>query len=213
VTAELSGRNDLLAEGRKFSGNAQHTKNSRTLHHGTLLYNSDLAVLSSVLNVDEDKIRSKGIKSARSRVINLSELIGTQNDVQDFIELIGKFVEKKYGVLREDAPTNEIIDALYRRNSSSEWIFPDRELVSRYSLRKKIRYDFGIVDIYLDMSNDTVKDIKISGDFFGNAPIVELEGLIVGNKFDSLAGVLEGFDVARYIFGMNSDMLIAHIIK
>ena len=211
VDAELSGRNDLMAEGRKFSGNAQHSCGERTLHHGTLLFNSDLSVLSSVLNVDEEKIRSKGIKSTRSRVINLSELIG-KSDVAEFIELIAGFVERKYGVTRCDAPDNESIDALCRRNSSEEWIYPARELVSRYGVRKKKRYDFGIVDIYLDMSNDVLKDVKRGGDFFGSLPIDELEKAISGLSLEKLRDKIKTVSVGQYIFGMDSDMLADHIL-
>jgi lipoate-protein ligase A len=119
VAAELSGRNDLLAEGKKFSGNAQHSSGTRTLHHGTLLYNSDLSVLSSVLNVDEEKIRSKGIKSTRSRVINLSELVEDKTDVDGFIELVARFVEAKYEIQRSEPPQDEKIAKLRERNASA----------------------------------------------------------------------------------------------
>ena len=213
VKAELSGRNDLLAEGKKFSGNAQHSLDGRTLHHGTLLYNSDLSVLSSVLNVDKEKIISKGIKSTRSRVINLSELMGDKSDVGGFIELIASFVEKIYGIVRSDAPNNEQIDELRCRNASSEWIFPERELVSRYSLRKKKRYDFGIVDIYMDMSNDIVRDIKINGDFFGNAPISELEARLCGCELFSILQRLKEINVDAYISGMTAELLSEQIIS
>ncbi len=206
VSAELSGRNDLLVDGKKFSGNAQHSSDKRTLHHGTLLYNSDLSVLSSVLNVDKEKIQSKGIKSTRSRVINLSEII-SDCDVQGFIELIASFVEKKYGVNRGEAPRNEAIDRLCVRNASEAWIFPERELVSHYSLRKKKRYDFGIVDICLDMSNNVIRDIKISGDFFGNKPITELERALVGLKLETAFEAVSKLEVDEYIFGMTADDL------
>ena len=213
VSAELSGRNDLLADGRKFSGNAQHTKGNRTLHHGTLLFNSDLSVLSSVLNVDEEKIRAKGIKSTRSRVVNLSELIDDKCDVDGFIELIAEFVENRYRVQRSVAPSNKHIDELCRRNESREWIYPDRELVSRYVVRKKKKYDFGIVDISLDMSNDVVKDIKISGDFFGNKPLSELESRLVGEKRDTILETVSNIELDEYIFGMTAEAFVKQILE
>ena len=211
VSAELSGRNDLLANGRKFSGNAQHSKGKRTLHHGTLLFDSDLSVLSDVLNVDTEKISSKGIKSTRSRVINLRELINAECDVRGFIGLIAGFVEEKYSVKRDEAPANDKINALRERNASSEWIYPERELLSRYAVRKKKRYDFGIVDMYIDMSNDVIKDIKISGDFFGVSSITELEGLIVGLSTNELKERLGKLAIGSYIYGMTSELFIEHI--
>ena len=77
VRAELSGRNDLLVGDRKISGNAQFRADGRVLHHGTLLYDSDLEVLSSALRVDEEKLRAKSIRSHRSRVVNIRTLIET----------------------------------------------------------------------------------------------------------------------------------------
>lgn len=71
VKAEFSGRNDITIDGKKFSGNAQHYANNRLLHHGTILFNSDLAVVQEALNVKIDKLKSKGVKSVRSRVTNV----------------------------------------------------------------------------------------------------------------------------------------------
>ena len=71
TTAEVSGRNDLMVDGKKFSGNAMYTKNGKMFSHGTLAYDVDLSVLSKALNVPKDKMESKGIKSVKSRVTNV----------------------------------------------------------------------------------------------------------------------------------------------
>jgi len=71
TTAEVSGRNDLLVDGKKFSGNAMYSRNGKTFSHGTLSLDVDLDVLTKALHVQKDKIASKGIKSIRSRVTNL----------------------------------------------------------------------------------------------------------------------------------------------
>jgi len=73
VNAELNGRNDLTIEGKKFSGNSQYIKNNRLLHHGTLLFNSNLEDVAKALMVSGEKIESKGVKSIRSRVTNILE--------------------------------------------------------------------------------------------------------------------------------------------
>jgi lipoate-protein ligase A len=78
INAELSGRNDILAEGRKISGNAQFSTKGRMFTHGTLLFNSEMEHIVSALRVKKDKIESKGIKSVRSRVANISEFL-TEN--------------------------------------------------------------------------------------------------------------------------------------
>ncbi|MBL2557038.1 lipoate--protein ligase, partial [Klebsiella pneumoniae] len=75
VNAELSGRNDILAEGRKISGNAQFSTKGRMFSHGTLLFDSEIDHVVSALKVKMDKIQSKGIKSIRSRVANITEFL------------------------------------------------------------------------------------------------------------------------------------------
>ncbi|MBR4256441.1 MAG: lipoate--protein ligase family protein, partial [Clostridia bacterium] len=75
VPAELSGRNDMTADGRKFSGNAQCVYNGRVMHHGTLLFDADMNSMAGALNVDPEKMKSKGVKSVRARVCNLREFL------------------------------------------------------------------------------------------------------------------------------------------
>ena len=70
VQAEVNGRNDMTIDGQKFSGNSQYLRGGRIMHHGTLLFDSDLSVVSQALRVDPAKIQAKGLKSVRSRVTN-----------------------------------------------------------------------------------------------------------------------------------------------
>ena len=79
VKAEINGRNDITIDGKKFSGNSQYTKKNRIMHHGTIMYNSNLSMVASSLNVSKDKIESKGIKSVKSRVTNVKDYM--KNDI------------------------------------------------------------------------------------------------------------------------------------
>ena len=137
ISAELSGRNDLETSGLKFSGNAQCSDGKRVLHHGTLLFDSDITVLSKALSVDEEKLKAKAVKSTRSRVTNLKPLIGRELTVEEFITIISDFVIKKYSPKIITPPENAEIEKLRQRNSSKEWIYPNRAYLSSYTIRKK----------------------------------------------------------------------------
>ncbi len=84
VSAEMSGRNDILVEGRKVSGNAQYISGKRMFSHGTLLFDSDLSCVAEALNVKMSKITSKGLKSVRSRVANISEFLSEPITLEQF---------------------------------------------------------------------------------------------------------------------------------
>ena len=101
--AEISGRNDLLIDGKKFSGNAMYTKKGKMYTHGTLMYDVDLAEVQRVLTVSKKKIESKGTKSVRGRVTNL----------RPYLDEKGKIIELTiYGDYFAKKETAEIVAAL-----------------------------------------------------------------------------------------------------
>lgn len=207
IKAELSGRNDIMIDDKKISGNAQHTKNGRVLHHGTLLFDSDLSVLSSVLNVDEEKIKAKALKSTRSRVTNIKPFLGSSITVEDFIDKIENFVFESYSPSAINAPSGGRIEELYARNRSSEWLFPKSEFLSTYNIYRKKKYDFGLVSVSLEISSELIKDIKITGDFFGIKEISDLEKMLVGICPSDVKKVISTINVNEYIHRMTSEQL------
>ncbi len=211
LEATLSGRNDIEVDGKKVSGNAQCTKNGRTLHHGTLLFDTDLSVLSNALRVDEEKIKSKAIKSTRARVTNIKAFTSI-NNVSEFISIISDFVIKKYTPEIIDVPNNDFIKELEVRNSSEEWLFPKTDYLSSYVLHKKKRYDFGIVELELSISGDIISIAKIYGDFFGTKDIQELCDKLSGNTLDSIDDIVESVNVSDYILGMTA-LELCELIK
>ena len=206
VHAKLSGRNDIQINDKKISGNAQYSHNGRVLHHGTLLFDSDISVLSSVLSVDEEKIKTKAIRSVASRVANIKDYLSEEYDIEKFISRISEFVERKYSTKLQEAPMNDEILRLCARNASPDWIYPDRKMLSEYSFTKKRKYPFGLVVAYIKMENDKMSDIKIRGDFFAIAPIEELERAVL-KYYGSLEGKLD-ISVSDYIFGMDNDTFL-----
>ena len=192
VSASLSGRNDIEINGRKISGNAQCKKEGRVLHHGTLLFDSDLDFLSGILSVDEEKIRAKAIKSTRSRVANIKELLPYSINIGEFIGLISEYVLRELSALRMDLPCDEKISILEKRNQSREWLFPSNAFLSEYSVHKKKRYPFGTVEVYVDMFNDTVQRAKILGDFFGSSDVSLLENKLSGLSYSDISALEVG---------------------
>lgn len=213
IPAILSGRNDLLVDGKKFSGNAQHTHDGRVLHHGTLLFDTDLDILTLALKVDPDKIKSKAIQSTRSRVTNLKRYFPQDTNAADFINLISEHVQKQFNAEISQAPICKEVDELAKRNASEEWLFPKSSYLSTYTVTKKQKYDFGIVKLELNMSNDKVTDIKITGDFFGNKDISILESLIKNKSIGELCELIEQINVSDFIFNMKNEELLDLIRK
>lgn len=205
VKVSLSGRNDLVtSDGKKISGNAQHRVGNRVLHHGTLLFSSDLEFLSTVLNVDEEKLKSKAVKSTRSRVANVSTLIESDMSVDDFIAYISSHIITAYNPEIISIEENEEIVKLYERNKSIGWLYPERSMLSNYQITRKKRFNFGSVELDLYLKNDEILSLKISGDFFGVLPIEELENLFKNVSLSAVQTVLEGVNVSDYILGMTT---------
>ena len=202
ITAVPSGRNDLLVGGRKFSGNAQHARGGRTLHHGTLLFDTDLSVLSAVLAVDDEKLKANAVRSVASRVTNLKEHLPQGFTLSDLISLIARELIENYGATLATPPKNAEIDALAARNRSDAWLFPDRDYLSRYTYTKKKRFPFGTVEVHLSMKNASIEEARISGDFFGSSPVSLIEAALAGQTQATLPSALAKIPLGDCIAGM-----------
>lgn len=210
VSVSLSGRNDLcLSDGRKISGNAQCTRGGRVLHHGTLLFNADLAILGRILTPDEEKLRSKAVRSTSSRVANLSELLPSVGSAAELMDLIEDHIIRSMKAELTDAPDCEKIRLLRERNASSEWLYPTYGIGAKYTIEKKKRYPFGSVYAEMAVVGERIENIKIGGDFFGTADVAELEKLIIGKTYGELGDVLSDKTVGAAISGMSAEELIS----
>ena len=202
VPAELSGRNDMTADGRKFSGNAACVYNGKSMHHGTLLFSADLSDVEGALNVDPEKMQSKGIKSVRSRVCNLKEYL-PDFDVTGFFSYL----------IREIAP-----DASYFSEEQIKGIQKLRDekyatwgwnygVSKQYGKTVKKRFPFGSVEVSYTAENGVLTDVRISGDYFGKSPTKELEAKLTGIRlsYDELCAALT--DVNSYISGASPEQI------
>lgn len=208
VNAELSGRNDILAEGRKVSGNAQYATKGRMFSHGTLMFKTDIDAVANALKVKKDKIESKGIKSVRSRVGNISDFIKEPMTVEQFrMEILksifgGEENIQYYELTEEDwEKINQISKERYQ---TWEWNYGKSP---RFNIQKTNRFPSGNIDIRLEVNKGIIEEATIFGDFFGIGDVKEIEKLLVGTKYDRghIAAALEEIDIPHYFGGVTKE--------
>ena len=202
VESEFSGRNDLVIDGKKFAGIAQSVKRNRVLNHGAMLFDVDLDALTESLNVREDKYKSKGVKSVRSRVTNIKPYMDDRIGMEEFKDtLLRTMFEMKKEEPEEYILSEEElkgIDKIYNeRYGTWEWNYgysPD----SNFSNYK--RFPFGSIDVRLDIKNGVIDGCKIFGDFFGVEDIQNLEDKLKGERYekDHIRTILKEKNLKEY---------------
>ena len=215
INAEFSGRNDLLIDGYKFSGNAQYNYKDRVMHHGTLLFSSQITDLSNALKVKLIKFEGKGVKSVKSRVTNISDHLKEPLTVLEFKDLIMNYLEKintdnKHYTLSElDIENiNKLVEDKY---STWDWNFGNSP---KYTLYNELKYPGGNVEFNLNVDKGIIKDIKFFGDFFGKCDISTIEDLLVNTKHEenNLREILNTININDYFLGANTDILVSGIM-
>lgn len=203
VNAELGGRNDITAEGRKISGNAQFTNLKSMFSHGTLLFNSRIEDVVQALNVKQDKIESKGIKSVRSRVANITEFLKEEITITEFRERITKNIFKEYDNIpvyelneNEWTEVNKLSQAKYK---TWEWNYGRSP---EFNIQKIHRFDFGQIDARVFVKDGKIQSIKFFGDFLGYGDTEDVEKKLAGvvYKEEEVSDALKDTDF-KYYFG------------
>lgn len=208
LSAEISGRNDIVIDERKVSGNAQSFYHQRNLCHGTLLFDSDLTFLAKVLNVREEKLKNKGVASVRARVANIADCLREKGqpvpDMKTFIETIYAGLTRSQDV-RELKLSDEALEEISRlaeeKYRSDAWTWGKDP---GYEVTRRMRYPFGEVEIALKLRKGKVEDLQIYGDFFGRKDIEELEACIRGRSLTELEEALPD-TIDDFISGMNKE--------
>lgn len=216
IQAELSGRNDMTIQGRKFSGNAEYVRDGRIMHHGTLMFHSDLSVMEEVLQVDPEKVRGKGVKSVRSRVTNISEYLNTGLTLPEFREklleevLCGNEGEEYQFYQADQRQIERICDGRYRTEA---WNFG--ELSKADLVKKKYIPGCGCLQADVWFQAGRIKNIRFSGDFFSILPRKELEEAMADCKWErtQLAERLESVMVQNYIAGLDNQKMIQFFME
>lgn len=215
IHAEFSGRNDLVIDGRKFSGNAEHVYKNRVLHHGTLLFSAVMSDLVNALNVDPSKFSDKAVKSVRSRVTNISEHLKKELTVLEFRDLIMDFIVKStpnaefYSFSEDDKKA--ITKLRNEKYSTDEWNYgnsPD------YTFTKKIKTAGGHVEVALVVENGIIQQARIYGDYFHLLDPLDLENALVGVKHNEadIRKIVSQFSLDNYFVNISENELVSSLL-
>lgn len=205
VKAEFSGRNDIVVGGKKISGNAQTVSGGRIMHHGTLLFDTDMTALTYALKPNKLKTESKGIKSVRARVTNIKQYLPDMT-VEEFKNGLKEYFKKtceEYVLTENDIAE---IDKLVRdKYSLYEWNIgrsPKGKNLFEY------KFPFGILSFSFDTVEGKIENADISGDFFSVGDIKEFASTLDGVKFTKNDVAAAFQPISGYIKGANADEII-----
>ena len=205
LQTEISGRNDLTCQGRKFSGNAFSKGVRNHLHHGTLLIKTDGMKMQRYLIVDKAKLLKNGVKSVSSRVVNLGELVPgltSENIKQPLIEAFEKTYEKKASTLDFDEIVQlPEVQAIKKRISSHEFLFGRWE---QFKTTKKARFPWGGVEIALEVDEALaiITDAQIASDCLDTEIIGETERMLKGASTKETPVIDDGNEIQRDILNL-----------
>lgn len=208
VEAELSGRNDILVDGKKISGNAMFTTKGRMFSHGTLMFDSEIENVVSALNVKLDKIQSKGIKSIRSRVTNISEHMDQEMDMEEFKQILLSYLFEEFDEIPRyeltDKDWEEINKLSEERYRNWDWNFGKSP---KSNVELSNRFAGGSVDIKLQIEKGIMRECKIYGDFFGVGDVHDIEERLIGTRYDrgDIENALEDVDMRHYFGNVSKE--------
>ncbi len=212
VKAELSGRNDIIAnDGRKISGNAQFSTKGRMFSHGTLLFDSEIENVVSALKVKKDKIESKGIKSIRSRVANISEYLDEKMSIKQFKELLLHQIFSDYDTIPQYELTEDdwkkINEISQNRYQNWNWNYGKSP---KFNYQHSHRFPVGSIDVRFEVQKGIIENCKIYGDFFGVGDVEEVEHSLTSIKYERAAieTALSEIDVKKYFGNIDKEEFI-----
>jgi lipoate-protein ligase A len=216
VEAEFTGRNDITIDGKKICGNAQAYLDGRVMHHGCILFDVDLTVLSKALETSTEVVDAKGVKSVRSRVVNILPYLKEKITVNEFAENILNHMKSKYPEMIEYNFSDDelqIID-INRQEKFGNWNWnfgsnPVAEIV------RERRYPAGKTQLFINTKKGVIDDITFYGTFFGvNSDLTMVQNLLKGVKYshEDVKKALSSIDITPYFAGFSIEELTDAIV-
>lgn len=216
VNAEFTGRNDIIIEGKKFSGNAQYFQKDKLLHHGSILFDCDMSKLSLALKSKSIKFKNKGVKSVGARVTNILPHLDKAMALGEFREYLKNYIidihdiEKIIEFNKNDI---EEIEKISEKSFKSwEWNYGKSPV---YKYENSVKRPIGLVEYTLNVEKSIITDISIYGDYFGERNILELEEALIGVKHrrDHIEHKLKDLKLDDYIRGLTIKDLINDLLE
>ncbi len=201
INIEFSGRNDLLFEGKKISGNAFLQNKHGMLMHGTFLYDCDLETMVRAITPSDEKLVSKGVNSVRSRVTNLKPYLNQMTQEQLIKHFENTLTHQTYELSEEEIKK---VKQISRKYESKEWIFKKQPPHTK-TLKKRITG--GLIEVMIDLHDGLIKNFKILGDFFDTQPLETFEKLFIGKEFTKkeIDNIFENDEIRNYILDINKE--------
>ena len=211
IDARFEGRNDLVIDGMKFSGNAEHVYRGRVLHHGTLLFASELTDLSGALNVNPAKFTDKAVKSVRSRVTNISSHLNKPLEPETFRTMLLDYMIDNNPGCRLYSYTDADIAAIKKlrdeKYATWDWNFGKSP---GYNMVNSLQTGGGHLEVHLDVQNGIIRHVRIFGDFFHIGDMAELEQSLAGTPHNEtiIRRKLSRINIAGYLVNVTADELL-----
>lgn len=214
VDAEASGRNDILAGGRKCSGTAQRLHENRILHHGTLLFDSNLEAAAEALRVDAAKFHSKSVQSVRSRIGNIRPQLSEDMTLPMFweylkSELSGSGLTQERLAEEEQAKIRHLKTSKY---DTWEWVFGKSP---KYNVSNRRKWEGGFLEPRIVVEGGHIQDIVFYGDFLAVSPMEDVCATLRGCAFrrEDIASVLRHFALPRYFGSIRQEEILDTIFS
>lgn len=217
VKAEFTGRNDIVIDEKKICGNAQAYFKGRVMHHGCILFDTDLSVLAKALKAPKDKIVSKSTKSVRSAVDNILNHLPEKISVHQFADKLLEQMKSEFPEMSEyqfsETELAEIEATRASKFGTWEWNYGNSP---KFDIERNRRFQAGKIQVFANVANSCIKEICFFGTFFGNnSDLSEVRNALIGTQYtpEAVRECLSKLDYNGWFAGFTLDELTEAIVE